>query len=58
MFDCGFTVEDAVKTITETTAELLNVNKGRLEKNRDADIVIFDDNINVTDVFVMGKKVV
>ena len=58
VFDCGFTVEDAVKTITETTADLLNVNKGRLEKNRDADIVIFDDNINVTDVFVMGKKVV
>ena len=43
--------------LTEIPAKLLKVNKGVLLKGFDADIIVFDDDINVTDVFVSGKKV-
>jgi N-acetylglucosamine-6-phosphate deacetylase len=55
-FECGFDVPTAVKMLTEVPAKLLKVNKGKLEKGYDADIVVFDDNINVSDVFVGGIK--
>ena len=48
---------DAVKMITETPAEIMDLNKGRLEPNRDADIVIFDEDIEIKKVFVMGNEV-
>jgi N-acetylglucosamine-6-phosphate deacetylase len=57
VFDCGFSVETAVKMLTQTPATLLNINKGVLEKGKDADIVIFDNDIEVTDIFVGGKKI-
>lgn len=41
--------------ITKIPAEILGVNKGELTKGKDADIVVFDDNININKVFVMGK---
>ena len=56
--DCGIAVEKAIKTITENPAKLLKVKKGKLEAGYDADIVVFDDDITVTDVFALGKKVV
>ena len=56
--DCGIAVEKAIKTITENPAKLLKVKKGKLEAGYDADVVVFDDNITVTDVFALGKKVV
>ncbi|MGN1053116.1 MAG: N-acetylglucosamine-6-phosphate deacetylase, partial [Candidatus Scatosoma sp.] len=56
--DCGMTVEKAVKTITENPAKILNVKKGKLKVGYDADIVVFDDDITITDIFVLGKKVV
>ena len=30
----------------------------RKAKETDADIIVFDDDINVSDVFVMGKKLI
>jgi len=50
---------DAVKMITATPARILNVSgkKGDLEKGKDADIVIFDENINVEMTIVKGKIV-
>lgn len=50
---------DAVKMITATPARILNVadKKGTLEKGKDADIVIFDTNINVQTTIVKGKIV-
>lgn len=56
--DCKMPIEKAVKTITETPAKLLKVKKGKLETGYDADIVVFDDDIRIKDVFALGKKAV
>ena len=42
--------------LTEVPAKILKVNKGVLEKDKDADIVVFDETIKITDVFVGGNK--
>ena len=57
VLSCGFDVPTAVKMLTEVPARILNVNKGAIEKDKDADLTIFDENITVTDVFVNGQKV-
>lgn len=54
---CGYTVPTAVKMLTDTPAKILKVNKGVLYAGFDADIIAFDENINVSDVFALGKKV-
>lgn len=54
--DCGYEIPKAVKMLTETPAKILNVNKGVLAKDKDADIVVFDEKIKITDVFVGGIK--
>lgn len=56
--DCGFCVATAVKMLTEVPAKILNVNKGVLAKGRDADVVIFDDDIKVSDIFIGGRKII
>jgi N-acetylglucosamine-6-phosphate deacetylase len=44
--------------ITEIPAKIMGLEtKGSLCAGCDADIVVFDDNINVSDVFVGGCKV-
>jgi N-acetylglucosamine-6-phosphate deacetylase len=50
---------DAVRMITETPASILGVgkHKGSLVKGKDADVVIFDDNINVSKVIINGNVV-
>ena len=50
---------DAVKMITSTPARILNVadTKGSLEAGKDADIVIFDDNINIQKTMTRGKVI-
>lgn len=53
---CGYAVPTAVKMLTETPARILGLNKGRLAPGLDADLVVFDDSITVTDVFVGGEK--
>ncbi len=46
----------AVKMITENPARVMGLkNTGALKKGYDADIVIFDDDINIEKVFVLGK---
>lgn len=55
--DCGVSISDAVYMMTENPARLLKVNKGRLAEGYDADVVVFDKNIEVTDVFVGENKV-
>ena len=48
---------DAVKMLTINPARVMGlINKGVLEKGKDADIVIFDDDINVNCVLIEGKK--
>ena len=54
--ECGVSVADAVYMLTETPARILNVKKGRLAEGYDADLVVFDDDINISAVFVMGEQ--
>ena len=46
----------AVKMLTKVPAEILGLNKGALEAGKDADIVVFDDEVNMREVFVCGNK--
>lgn len=55
--ECGYAIPVAVKMLTEVPAKILNVNKGKLQEGYDADIVVFDENIKIADVFVAGYKV-
>ena len=43
--------------LTQTPANLFKLNKGSLKKGYDADVIVFDEDINVSTVFVNGKKV-
>ena len=55
--DVGVSIPDAVKMITNIPAALFGLNKGRIAADMDADLVIFDDNIQVKGIFVMGDKI-
>ena len=55
--ECGYDVVTAVKMITETPAKIAKINAGSIEKGKRADIVVFDDEINVESVFVNGLNV-
>lgn len=55
--DCNCPVPTAVKMLTKVPAEILKVNKGELKAGKDADIVVFDEDINVKQVFLAGKKI-
>lgn len=52
----GVKLHEAVKMMTENPAKLLGVQnrKGCLKSGADADVVIFDENINISAVFVGG----
>lgn len=52
----GIPLETSVKMITEVPAGIMGLDKkGKLQKGYDADIVIFDENINVKTVIVGGR---
>jgi N-acetylglucosamine-6-phosphate deacetylase len=55
----GVPLVDAVKMITTTPARIMQVNqfKGALKKGFDADIVVFDKNVNIQSTIVRGKLV-
>ena len=55
--ECGYTIPVAVKMLTEVPAKILKINKGSLAKGYDADIIVFDENIKITEIFVGGQKV-
>ena len=55
---CGYSLTDAVKMLSENPARLLGLNKGRIAEGMDADIIVFDEDINVSEVFVGGKSVI
>lgn len=57
MVECGVSVPEAVYMMSEVPAQLLKVNKGRIAKGYDADVVVFDENMKITDVFVGQNKV-
>mgnify|MGYP000457865815 FL=1 len=55
----GIPLEDAVRMASETPARLTGIadSKGTLEKGKDADIVVLDNDVNVRCVFTKGKEV-
>lgn len=56
--DVGIYICDAVKMMTENPAKVLGItNKGRIASNYDADIVFFDDEINIKKVMIKGKVI-
>lgn len=53
--EVGVSVAEAVKMITKVPAEIMKLKeKGTLEVGKDADIVVFDNDIKIHDVFVKG----
>ena len=55
--DCDYKVENAVYMMTEVPAKILKLNKGKIEKGFDADLIVFDEDINVEQVFVNGEEI-
>ena len=55
--DCGFPMPTAVKMLTETPAKLLGLKKGKINAGYDADLIVFDEEINVKTVFVNGENI-
>lgn len=55
--DVGASVEESVNMITKVPAKLLGLNKGKLNKGLDADIIVFDDDIKMKKIIVMGNIV-
>lgn len=53
----GVSMTDAVKMMTATPARILKVSDriGTLDIGKDADIIIFDDRINIKQVMIKGK---
>ena len=49
------TLTDAIRSVSSFPAERLGLSCGRLEQGYDADIVIFDSDIDIKMVFVDGK---
>ena len=56
--EVGVTLVDAIYMMSAVPARIMGLNKGILAKGYDADVIVFDDGINVSDVFVMGNKVI
>ena len=56
--DCGYRVPTAVKMLTEVPAKILKVNKGVIAAGYDADIIVFDEEIKVSDIFIAGRRMV
>jgi N-acetylglucosamine-6-phosphate deacetylase len=49
---------DAVRMMTKTPARIMKVDDqiGSLEKGMDADLIVFDKQINIQQVIIKGKK--
>ncbi len=52
----GISMVDAVYMAAATPAEILGLAKGRIEVGCDADLLVFDDNINIQAVYLGGKS--
>ncbi|AHK22128.1 N-acetylglucosamine-6-phosphate deacetylase [Candidatus Hepatoplasma crinochetorum Av] len=50
-------ISEAVAVTSTNQANLLNLKKGKIEKDYDADVLILDFNFKIKDVYVMGNKI-
>ncbi len=55
--EVGISLPEAVKMMTKIPAQIMKVNKGILAPQKDADIIVFDDDIQLSHAWVMGKDV-
>jgi N-acetylglucosamine-6-phosphate deacetylase len=57
IYSAGVSLADSVKMMTSTPARIMGIaeKKGEIAVRKDADIVIFDSNINVTMTMIGGK---
>lgn len=55
----GIPLHDAVRMASETPARIMGIydRKGSIQRGKDADILLFDDNIDLHAVYAMGKRV-
>ncbi len=53
--DVGLSMPEAVKMLTHIPAQILGLNKGSLAAGKDADILVFDEDVQIRDLFVLGK---
>ena len=56
--DCGFDICDSVYMLSAVPAKIMGVNKGEISAGKDADLIVFDPEVRVSDAFVGGKKVI
>ena len=55
--EVGISIFDAVKMVSENPAKMMGLaSKGTLREGMDADLVVFDSDINVKAVFVKGQR--
>ena len=54
----GIPLADVVRSATQTPARIMGFGdcKGEIKTGYDADIVIFDEDVNVSDVIIGGKR--
>ena len=52
--EVGVPMWEAVKMLTAIPSEVMGINKGELAPGRDADLLVFDDGINIKKAFVGG----
>ena len=56
--EAGIPLFDAIKMITLTPAKIMKLEKkGRIAPNMDADFVVFDDNIDIKNIFARGNLI-
>lgn len=54
MLTAGFTIEEALPFFTVNVAKGLHLNKGMIEVNKDADLLLLDENNEIQDVMIKG----
>lgn len=52
----GIPETDAFKMASATPAEMIGVNKGKIEVGYDADFIVLDDDLNITKTYINGKE--
>ena len=55
--ECGVSLTDAVKMLSENPAKMLGINAGKIDTGCYADLVVLDDALTVCGVFVGGERV-
>ena len=53
----GISLVDSVYMAAATPADILRLPKGRIEAGRDADLIVFDEDIRIKEIYLKGEKV-